>query len=122
MTASHEPLIPVIEQQLIDSKARDIQIMNLKGAAQFADTMIVASGTSTRHVASIARTLQDKVKEKCNLKAQGIEGLETADWVLVDFGDIIVHVMLPTTRQFYELEKLWKARPDQTSPSASVDE
>ena len=113
MTVSNDTLVQFIEKHLDDSKAKEIVKIDLKGAANFADTMIVASGTSTRHVSSLARGLQDKVKEKIGLKAQGIEGLEAADWVLVDFGDTIVHIMLPATRQFYELEKLWSVRPDQ---------
>lgn len=113
-------LVDIIEQQLDDQKAREIETIDLKGAAQFADVMIVASGTSTRHVAALARGVQDKVRETFHQKPIGLEGMETSDWVLVDFGDIIVHIMLPATRQFYELEKLWRVRPDQHQPSANT--
>jgi len=115
-------LVALIEQQLDDQKAKDIEKIDLKGVANFADTMIVASGTSTRHVAALARGVQDEVKAKLKLKAIGIEGLETSDWVLVDFGDVIVHVMLPATRQFYELEKLWKVRPDTASNQTAQEQ
>ncbi len=114
MTTSSEHIIQLVEQHLHDSKAKDIEKIDLRGLAHFADTMIIASGTSTRHVASLAEGLQDTIKTELGIKAQGIEGLEAADWVLVDFGDTIIHIMLPTTRQFYEIEKLWKARPNQT--------
>lgn len=107
----HEELVQLIETAIDDAKGKEVTTIDLKGAANFADTMIVASGTSTRHVASIARTVADKVKEKFAFKALGIEGEDTAEWVLVDFGDVIVHVMVPATREFYEIEKLWKARP-----------
>lgn len=113
-TPKKQNLLKLIEQQLDDQKGKEIEVIDLQGAAQFADTMVVASGTSTRHVASLARGVCDKVQETLNQKPIGIEGLETSEWVLVDFGETIVHVMLPATRQFYELEKLWKARPDQS--------
>ena len=119
-TQQHATLVDLIEKQLDDQKAKDIEVIDLQGAAQFADTMIVASGTSTRHVASLARGLHDKVKEELDQKPLGVEGLDTAEWVLVDFGDTIVHIMLPATRSHYELEKLWKARPE-PRPESSND-
>lgn len=119
--AEKQKLVQQIQAQLDDQKAKEIETIDLEGAAQFADTMIVASGTSTRHVASLARGLQEKVKETLGQKPLGIEGLETAEWVLVDFGDVIVHIMLPATRQFYELEKLWKVRPQERSSNDATN-
>lgn len=108
---STSTLLELIVNQLEDQKAKELETIDLQGAADYADTMIVVSGTSTRHVTALANGIQEEVKEKLKLKPLGVEGMETAEWVLVDYGDLIVHIMLPATRQFYELEKLWKARP-----------
>ncbi len=96
---------------LEDMKAKDIVILDVKPLTSVADLMIVASGTSNRHVKSIADNVREKVKD-AGLKPLGIEGEEAAEWVLVDLGDIIVHIMLPDTRRFYDLEKLWSMSPD----------
>ena len=91
-------------------KAEDITTIDLAGKSSIADVMVVASGRSNRHVASVAENV---VKE---LKAAGmtgirIEGLKQADWVLIDAGDVIVHVFRPEVRAFYDLEKMWKNAP-----------
>lgn len=104
----------LVKQQLDDQKAREIETLDLTDVAQFADAMIVASGTSTRHVAALARGLQEKIKAELNINAIGVEGVEASDWILVDFGDVIVHIMLPASRSFYEIEKLWSVRPEQS--------
>ncbi|MGB3620910.1 ribosome silencing factor [Ketobacter sp. MCCC 1A13808] len=96
---------------LDDMKAKDIVILDVKPLTSIADIMIVASGTSNRHVKSIAENVREKVKH-AGLTPIGIEGEEAAEWVLVDLGDIIVHIMLPDTRRFYDLEKLWSMSPD----------
>lgn len=96
---------------LEDMKARDIVILDVKPLTSVADLMIVASGTSNRHIKSIADSVREKVK-KSGLTPLGVEGEDAAEWVLVDLGDIIVHVMLPDTRRFYDLEKLWSMSPD----------
>ena len=114
-TQTHLPaqeLLPTIQTALEDIKAKDIEVIDLEGASNFADIMIVVTGTSSRHVAAIARNVQDSVKKEHQIKPTGIEGEQASEWILVDYGDLILHVMLPTTRSFYELEKLWKARPD----------
>ena len=102
----HEVLQKTVVDALEELKAQDIRILDVRSIASFTDLMIIASGTSTRHVKSIA----DKVVEKCatvGIRPLGVEGQQEAEWVLVDMNDIVVHVMLPQTRDFYNLEKLW---------------
>ena len=91
---------------LRDAKAKDIVVLDVRKVSNFTDYMVVVSGTSTRHVQSTA----DKVIEKLrghDQRALGVEGLDVGEWVLVDFGEAVVHVMRPQTRDFYNLEKLW---------------
>ena len=91
---------------LEDIKANDIVVLDVKLYASFTDYMVFASGTSSRHVNSIAGSVVDAAKKQ-NSPALGVEGLDVGDWVLIDLGDVVVHVMLPATRDHYELEKLW---------------
>ncbi|MHB1566506.1 MAG: ribosome silencing factor [Acidiferrobacter sp.] len=97
-----ERVISILE----DTKAEDVVVLDVRTLTDIADTMIVASGTSTRHVSSVARRLDDKMREHGD-RPQGIEGMEVGEWALVDLGDVIVHVMHPKIRAFYALEKLW---------------
>lgn len=93
-------------QALEDLKAVDIVELDVRARASFTDTMIVASGTSTRHTGAIA----DAVVEAADARGHrplGVEGAEAGEWILVDLGDVIVHIMLPDVRRYYELEKLW---------------
>lgn len=113
-----EDLQKTVVDALNELKAQEIKVLDVRGVASFTDLMIVASGTSTRHVKAIA----DKVIEKCaqiGVKPLGVEGEREAEWVLVDLNDIIVHVMLPQTRDFYNLEKLWSAH-DRSNVSRSA--
>lgn len=91
---------------LDDAKALDIRVMDVRGISSIADYMVVATGTSSRHVSSIADRLERVLREE-GIRAWGTEGQETGEWVLIDFGDVIVHVMQAATRDFYQLEKLW---------------
>jgi len=93
-------------QALDELKAEDVVVLNVRSHASFTDFMIFSSGRSTRHVKSIANEVVESVK-KAGIELLGIEGEDVGEWVLIDIGDVIVHVMLPDTRQFYELEKLW---------------
>ena len=93
-------------QALDELKAENIVELDVTGIASFTDYMIFASGNSTRHVGAIADSVIDAAKA-ADRPAQGIEGAEVGDWILVDLGDVVVHVMLPEIRQYYELEKLW---------------
>jgi len=91
---------------LDDLKAENVVVIDVRDYASFTDFMIFASGRSTRHVKSIASEVVEAAKSN-NLPPLGIEGEDVGEWILVDLGDVIVHIMLPDTRQFYELEKLW---------------
>ncbi|HET8897396.1 MAG TPA: ribosome silencing factor [Rhodanobacteraceae bacterium] len=91
---------------LEDMKAREIRELDVRGRSDFADLMVLASGTSSRHVRSIADEVVKQAKH-AGLPPLGVEGEEDAEWVLVDLGDIVVHVMQPRAREFYGLERLW---------------
>ncbi len=96
---------------LEDLKAQNISEVDVRGKSSVADLLVVASGTSSRHVKSIADEVVRKAKQAGNPPI-GVEGQREAEWVLVDLGDVIVHVMLPRTREFYGLERLWSIGPD----------
>lgn len=98
----------MILASLDDSKAEDIASIDIAGKSSIADRMVVASGRSSRHVAAIAERLVDDMK-KAGASSVRVEGLRTADWVLIDAGDILVHVFRPEVRAFYNLEKMWRA-------------
>jgi ribosome-associated protein len=106
-------LVKTILAQLEDDKAEDIVTIDLNGKAALADDMIIASGRSNRHVAAIADHLVEKLKA-AGARNLRIEGLPHCDWVLVDSGDVIVHLFKPEVRSFYNLEKLWSEHaPDE---------
>lgn len=102
-----ERILEIVVNSLDDGKADDIVVMDLQGKTSIANQMVVASGTSQRHVAALAEQVQMK------LKAEGYksvsEGEEKADWVLIDAFDVIVHIFKPEVRDFYNLEKMWAA-------------
>jgi len=91
---------------LEDLKAEQIQVLDVRHLTQITDAMIIASGRSDRHVRAIADALVEQCKEH-GIEPVGVEGKDGGEWVLVDLADIIVHVMLPRTREFYDIEKLW---------------
>ena len=91
---------------LEDNKGEDITLIDVKGKSSVTDLMFIVSGRSTRHVKSIADNLVTKLK-KIKMKPIGIEGYSSSEWILLDYGDLLVHVMHPETRDFYSLEKLW---------------
>jgi len=115
-----EEIKNVIVETLEDSKARDIQVMDVAGVSSFADLMIVATGTSTTHVRSTGNAVAQKLKD-LDLPPLGVEAGPQPDWVLVDAGDIIVHVMTEAARAHYSLEKLWDVKPDATDASEVED-
>ncbi|MGB1237548.1 MAG: ribosome silencing factor [Pseudomonadales bacterium] len=105
-----ELIIEAAIEALEDIKARDIETIDVRGKSTVTDYMLVASGTSKRHVVSIAAQVTDTFKEK-GLLPIGSEGQASGDWVLVDFGDVVVHVLTQESREFYQLEKLWRFDP-----------
>ena len=105
---------------LEDVKAKDIEVLNTSKLSALFDRIIIATGDSNRHVKSLARNVYDKVKEAGG-QVIGIEGEETGEWVLVDLGDIVVHVMQPVTRSYYNLEELWKVAPKRPAKKAAEE-
>lgn len=103
-----EDLKDLVLESLDDMKAVDVVLLDVRQKSTIADYMVVASGTSNRHVKAVANNVVEDVK-KTGRMPLGIEGSNEGEWVLVDLGDVIVHVMMPAVRDFYQLEKLWEA-------------
>ena len=101
-------MIDVVMQSLDDAKAEHTVAVDMRGRSPLADHMVVTTGRSHRHVAAVAEQVMRALKEKGFGNAR-VEGLRQADWVLVDAGDVIVHVQRPEVRDFYNLEKIWAA-------------
>lgn len=99
-------LLSLARGALDDMKAKDVRVLDVRKLTAIADYMVIASGTSDRHVRSIAERVVEQAKE-AGYPALGIEGQDSGDWVLVDLQDVIVHVMQPRARDFYKLEGLW---------------
>lgn len=103
---------------LEDIKARDIEVINTTKISSLFDRIIIASADSARQTKSLARGVQDKVLAAGG-RVIGMEGEETGDWIVVDLGDIVVHIMQPAVRTYYNLEELWSARPAARKKTAS---
>lgn len=101
-----DPQLALVLQSLDDDQAQDIVTIDLQGKSSIADTMVIASGRSTRQVASMAQKLGERLK-RGGFGNPRIEGLPAADWVLVDGGSVIVHLFRPEVRSFYNLERMW---------------
>ena len=101
-----EKLAKIVMNALRDAKAINIESLDVRHLTSITDIMIVASGTSNRQIRSISDRVVEAVKAK-GIKPLGVEGHGQGEWVLVDLGDVIVHIMHPTTRDYYQLEKLW---------------
>ena len=111
--SSSSALIDQITLWLDETKAEDIVSIDLAGKSTIADSMIIASGRTDRHVGAIADQLQHHLRQ-AGCKRLRVEGMQTCDWVLIDTGDIIIHVFRPEVREFYNLEKMWSGdRPSE---------
>lgn len=106
-TASHD-LLSLVETSLADDKAIDPVTIDLAGKTSFADVMVIATGSSQRHIATMAEHLLERLKHE-GYKGVRAEGTGQSDWVLIDAGDVIVHLFKDEVRHFYDLEKLWGA-------------
>ena len=102
-----EAMLEKVVSALDEGKASNIKVIDVREKTGITDFFVVASGTSERHVKSLADQVVDKLKKE-SVRPLGVEGEQSAEWLLVDFGDLVVHIMLPRTREFYQLEKLWE--------------
>lgn len=105
-----EELKDIVIAALEDLKAKDISVLDVTDRTSVTDFMIVASGTSGRHLRSMAESVIQDLKER-DIREAKVEGGDSNDWVLVDLGDVVLHVMMPATREFYDLERLWRDAP-----------
>ena len=99
--------LKVVHEALADVKAKDILELDVSSISNVADAIVIASGTSTRHVKALADNVADEAR-KAGFRPLGVEGERDAEWILIDLGYVVVHVMLPTARKFYDLESLWR--------------
>jgi ribosome-associated protein len=104
-------LLNAVLKSLDDDKAQDAVSIGLTGKSSIADYMVIASGTSHRHVASMADHVIQRLRDQ-GFETRAAEGLPQADWVLIDAGDVVVHIFRPEVRAFYNLEKMWSADID----------
>jgi ribosome-associated protein len=118
-TPTSDQLRDLVLDALEDFKATDIQQIDVSGQNPLTDVFVIASGNSTRHIKSMAENLIMKVKA-AGCPPLGVEGQRQAEWVLVDLNDVIVHLMLPKTRAFYNLEKLWQASREQRNTAGRL--
>lgn len=114
--AESDALHALIMQSLDDDQAQDVISIPLAGKSNIADHMVIAEGRSTRQVAAIAQKLAERVKRAGGTAR--IEGLPNADWVLIDAGDVIVHLFRPEVRSFYNLERMWAVDESETADAA----
>ena len=115
-----ERLLETVHAAVEELKARDVTEIDVRGKSSVTDFMVVASGTSTRHVKSIADEVV-RFAKKLDVQPLGVEGESEAEWVLVDLGDVVVHVMLPRVREFYALERLWTVGDQPPSDGEAQD-
>ena len=111
-----DELHQLILKQLDDDQAQEVVSISLEGKSSIADYMVIASGRSTRQVASMAQKLAEEVK-KAGYGPAKIEGLTQADWVLIDAGDVVVHLFRPEVRSFYNLERMWSFEGSEAAAS-----
>jgi ribosome-associated protein len=108
-------LLTLVESVLDDKKAQSVTVIDVRGRTSVTDYMVIATGTSNRHLASLSHYVVEAVKEN-GVNPLGVEGDQGSDWVLVDLGDVILHLMTEQSRDYYQLEKLWSV------PAATSDQ
>ena len=111
--ADVQACLKVVHEALEDVKAKDILAIDVSLISNVADAIVIASGTSTRHIKALADNVAEEAR-KVGFRPFGVEGERDAEWILIDLGFVVVHVMLPTARRFYDLESLWRAAPEET--------
>jgi ribosome-associated protein len=122
MAAPPQVLLALIEKTLDDGKAEDIVVIDLNGKSSIADYMVIATGRSQRQVVALAEHIREAIDNRPEQKGRAgpsIEGLRQGDWVLIDAGDVIVHVFRPEVRTFYNLEKMWRDNLAEAPPAAA---
>ena len=107
MSQTSPSLLDTVINALEEMKAKNITTLEIGTMTSLADNMVIASGTSTRHVKALSDAVQEKTRE-AGFAPVGVEGEQSAEWILVDLGDVIVHIMQPSTREYYDLERLWR--------------
>ena len=107
---SSDDVLTLVLQSLDDDKAEEVVQVDLRGRSSVADHMVICSGRSSRQVAAIAEKLIERVKGAFHFTPRS-EGRETGDWVLIDTGDVVVHIFRPEVREFYQLERMWQVNP-----------
>ena len=112
-----ETLLQLVQARLDDDQAQDVVTIDLKGLSPLADYVVVASGRSQRHVSAVSDHLLRALKDGGFGRAS-VEGLPQADWVLIDAGDVIVHLFRPEVRAFYQIEKIWSVEPPRAAQTA----
>lgn len=112
-------VVKAVVAALEDIKARDIVVLNVVKLSPLFDRMIIATGDSTRQVKALADNVQEKLK-MAGARVTGVEGAQSAEWILVDLGNVTVHVMLPAMRAHYNLEELWTVKPQRKPKRASA--
>lgn len=113
-------LLDVVERSLDGDKAQDVVVIELTGKSSIADHLVVASGTSQRHVGAMAEHLREAIKKEGHFPVP-VEGMPQCDWVLVDGGDVVVHLFRPEVREFYNIEKMWGVETAATKDGAAVE-
>lgn len=112
MTA--DDITRIVKNALEELKAVDVQVLDVRGLTTITDTMIIASGNSARQIRALSDNVLKRAREN-GIRPLGLEGQQESEWVLVDLGDVIVHIMHPVTRAYYQLEKLWQPQRQQAS-------
>lgn len=102
-----DKLQQLVKDVIDDAKGKDILVIDVRNISDVTDYLVIASGTSSRHVSSVADRVISTLRDEHGVKPLGSEGKQGGEWVLVDYGDVVVHIMQPETRNFYQLEKLW---------------